>query len=103
MHQVLMTLLQVWGGAMWVLPECGTGAISQYPRSGAASARVAPPLSASCCALALWIGRRRFLSMASAWASTVEGESPLCASAPIIPRCLHTLLSPCEPAHSAWR
>ena len=67
--------LQVWGGAMWVLPGCGTGATSQCPRNGGMSARMVRPLSASCCALALWTGRRRSLSMASVWAFTVEGDT----------------------------
>ena len=70
-------MLQVWGGVMWGLPGCGTGATSQCPRSGATSARVARLLSASCCALALWTGRRRSLSTASAWAFTAEGECAL--------------------------
>ena len=76
-------MLQGWGGVMWGLPGCGTGETSRCPGSGATSAR-AGPLSASCCALALWTGRQRSSSMASAWGFTGEGEHmqtvPLCHS-----------------------
>ena len=67
------------------------------------SARAARLLSASCCALALWTGRRKRLSMASAWASTVEGEGPLCTSALVLLKQFQTHQSPSDPAHRAWR